>query len=127
MNPDGLGVERCPAALALPAHRDHRHDQVVPHIDELDRLLDKLAPHLPEVSLDRTDALSALIDGVIGELGEILNDAVLGEVLEVGVTAPLAVVLPHLPDDLDVLLRHRPRSISRRPPLSMQSGASASA
>ncbi len=88
MDPDGLGVERSPAPLALPAHRDHRHHNVVAAIDELDRLLDKLAPHFQKVH------------GVIGKIGKSFHDAVLGEQVENSFGTPAYTGLPGATHDL---------------------------
>ena len=107
MNKDGWGIERSAAAVALPAHRDHRHDDVAPRVDELDRFLNEFAPHLPEVPVYLTNALPTDVDGVIGKLGEILRDAVLGEVVENSLDTPAHAGLPGSPHDLHVLLRHR--------------------
>lgn len=70
MNPEGTCVERSPTALALPAHRDHPQDGIVPRIRELARLLDEFRPTSPE-SVGRSRALRpCCVDSVIGSSGK---------------------------------------------------------
>ena len=97
-------------------HGKRRFAIAARYIDELDRLLDEFAPHFPEVPVNLERAFPADVDGMVGKLGKILKHAVLGDVRQDGLNALRHIDLPHVPHELDVLFRHRPRSSSAASP-----------
>ena len=71
MNPDSVGVEWGAAARSATAHGDHRDNAVVACINELERLLDEFASHLPKLPINLPCTVKADVGGVVGKFGEV--------------------------------------------------------
>jgi hypothetical protein len=100
------------AASLAPALLPYDYNDLIACVDDLDSFLAIVLPRSKPDTERFPDPLVAVIDATFGEVREVILDLRVKRIQRSLIVATIER-LTAAPDDLDVLLRHRPRSISR--------------